>query len=129
MSRTIILLLGFFLIFPVYSEEEINYETAYFKVSPDIVSNLKGRAKYIRTSIQLMTDRADKLYEIEEHAPLFRHVLLMSLIDRDGETIKTVEGKEALRQDLLEAVSEALDEKIRTKGLITDLFFTTFYVK
>lgn len=110
-------------------DEDIEYENAYFEITPDIVSNVKGKAKYIRTRIQLMTNRADMLYELETHAPLFRHVLLMNLVDKKGETIQTPQGKESLRKELLKALSKALDEKVETKGLLTDLFFTTYYVK
>jgi flagellar basal body-associated protein FliL len=126
---TIVFLL--FISVPCLAEEDenITYENAYYEISPDIVSNLQGQAKYIRTSIQLMTNRADMLYEIEAHAPLIRHVFLMTLIDKKGEAIKSPQGKEALRKELLEAASRALDEKIETKGLLTDLFFTTYYVK
>ena len=128
--RKIILLISLLVAFPCYAEDEdIAYETAYFEISPDIVSNLKGEAKYIRTRIQLMTNRADMLYELETHAPLFRHVLLMELVDQKGDKIKTPKGKEALRKKLLKALSKALDEKVEAKGLITDLFFTTYYVK
>lgn len=110
-------------------DEDIDYENAYFEITPDIVSNVKGKAKYIRTKVQLMTNRADMLYELETHAPLFRHVLLMNLIDKKGETIQTPQGKESLRKELLKELSRALDEKVETKGLLTDLFFTTYYVK
>ena len=123
--------LSLIMISPAFAEDEedIVYENAYFEITPDIVSNLQGRAKYIRTHIQLMTNRADMLYELETHAPLFRHVFLMTLIDKKGESIQSPQGKESLRKELLKNASKALDEKVETKGLLTDLFFTTYYVK
>lgn len=131
MMRKILVFLTFFIVFSTAfaEDEDIVYETAYIKLSPDIVSNLQGRAKYIRTSIQLQTNRADHAYEIEAHEAYIRHAILMLLVDQDGETIKSADGKEKLRQDMLSAVSAALDEKVETKGLISDLFFTTYYVK
>lgn len=113
----------------LHAEDDVTYETAYFDIAPDIVSNVQGKAKYIRTHIQLMTNRADLLYLLETHAPLFRHVLLMTLVDQKGEDIQTPKGKEKLRNKLRDALSEALDEKIDEKGIITDLYFTTYYVK
>lgn len=110
-------------------ENDIVYENAYLKMSPDLVSNVQGKNKYIRTSVQLMTNRADMLYQIEEHLPLIRHIFLMTLVDKKGEEIKQPDGKEALRKELLESASKALDEKAETKGLLTDLFFTTYYVQ
>jgi len=135
--RKILVFLLFFMLFSTsFAEEEKTeaeddtvYETAYFKIEPDIVSNVKGKAKYIRTSIQLQTNRADLLYEIETHAAYIRHILLMNIVDQDGGSIKQNDGKESLRKELLSAVSSGLDEKAEHKGIITDLFFTTYYVK
>ncbi|MGD2119862.1 MAG: flagellar basal body-associated FliL family protein [Chromatiales bacterium] len=110
-------------------EEEIVYETAYFAFVPAFVSNMQGKAKYIRTNIQIMTNRAEFLDEIKMHAPALRHEVLMVLAEKNGEDIMDNDGKEALRQELLAALGKALDEKVETKGLITDLFFTSYYVK
>jgi len=131
MRKLITLFFCLFIVSPAFAEDEedINYETAYFEITPDIVSNVQGKAKYIRTKIQLMTNRADMLYEIETHAPVIRHTFLMTLVDKKGETIQTPQGKETLRKELLKAASAALDDKVETKGLLTDLFFTTYYVK
>lgn len=126
-SLTLLLLL--LLSTSLHAEDEIVYENAYLKLNKDLVSNVQGKAKYIRTSVQLMTNRADLLYEIQDHLPLIRHVFMMTLIDKNGEDIKTPAGKESLRQELLKAASAALDERAETKGLLTDLFFTTYYVQ
>lgn len=110
-------------------EEEIVYENAYIKLTPDLVSNLQGRKTYIRTAVQLMTNRAELIYHIEEHLPLIRHIFLMTLIDKKASDIKSAKGKEALRKEMLNAASKALDEKVPVKGLLTDVFFTTYHVK
>jgi len=111
------------------AEEEVVHETAYYELKPSIVSNLHGNAKYIRASIQLMTDRADLLYKIQIHAPALRHEILMVLAEKKGENITDNAGKEALRQELLAALNEVLNDKIEEKDIIADLFFTAYYVK
>ena len=123
------LLLSLFSFTALAEDEDIVYENAYLKMSPDLVSNVQGKSKYIRTSVQLMTNRADLLYQIEEHLPLIRHLFLMTLVDKKGEVIKSAKGKEALRKELLAIASKALDQHTETKGLLTDLFFTTYYVQ
>lgn len=123
------LLLSLFSFTALAEDEDIVYENAYLKMSPDLVSNVQGKSKYIRTSVQLMTNRADLLYQIEEHLPLIRHLFLMTLVDKKGEVIKSPKGKEALRKELLAIASKALDQHTETKGLLTDLFFTTYYVQ
>jgi len=109
--------------------DDIVYQNAYLEISPDIVSNVQGQAKYIRTSIQLMTNRADLLWEVEPHMPLIRHTLLMYLVDQKGENISTPAGKEKLRKQLLKTINEALNQHTADKDIMTDLFFTSYYVK
>lgn len=130
LSATILLLFLFLASSVSFAEEEeIVYENAYIKLAPDLVSNLQGRKTYIRTAVQLMTNRAELIYHIEEHLPMIRHVFLMTLIDKNAADIKTAKGKEALRKEMLNAASKALDEKVPVKGLLTDVFFTTYHVK
>ena len=60
---------------------------------------------------------------------MIRHLFLMTLVDKKGEVNKSPQGKEALRKELLAIASKALDQHTETKGLLTDLFFTTYYVQ
>lgn len=113
----------------IFAEDDIVYENAYIKMPRDLVSNLQGKRSYIRTRIQLLTDRADLQLEIQDHIPLLHHTFMMIVIDKKAADIKTAAGKESLRKELLEAGAKVLDEKVATKGLLTDLFFTSFHVQ
>jgi flagellar FliL protein len=103
-------------------------EIAYHKLRPSIVSNLTGGPRYIRCDIQLMTEYASTLPEIELHEPALRHRILMLIAGQDGEVLRTRDGKEAFRRRALEAVQAEL-ESLTGEKLVADLFFTSFYVK
>ncbi len=45
---------------------------AYYELSPSIVVNVKGKAKYIRCDVQIMTRDESKLPAISLHAPALR---------------------------------------------------------
>ena len=109
-------------------DDEGESSIAYFSLTPSLVSNLTGGPKYIRADVQIMTRKADRLPELELHAPAIRDALLMLLIGADGKQLLTRDGKEALRTQALEAVRKVLEEKTGDP-LAEQLYFTSYYVK
>lgn len=103
-------------------------DIAYYKLKPSIVSNLTGGPRYIRCDIQLMTEYASTLPEIELHEPALRHRILMLITGQDGNALRTRDGKESFRLSALEAVQAEL-EALTGEKLVHDLYFTSFYVK
>jgi len=110
------------------AEEEEPVEIGYYAFKPSIVSNLSGGPKYIRCDIQLMTEQASLIPQIELHAPALRHHILMLIAGQDGKQLKTREGKEGLRQDTLKAIQAQLEE-LTGETIVKDLYFTAYYVK
>lgn len=131
LRKLCILLFGFLFIGNVYAgaEDALPVEIGYVELKPSFISNLKkGGPKYIRADIQLMTEYASLIPEIELHMPAIRHEILMLIAGEDGNKLKTREGKEELRTKALEAVRATLKANTK-KTLVTDLFFTAYYVK
>ena len=110
------------------AEDAENPAPNYLELKPSLVANLATGGKYIRCDVQLMTTNRDLIEEIEHHAPVIRHELLMLLADQDGANLKTPEGKEALRGRAIEAVRKTLRELTGEDG-IDDLYFTAFFVQ
>jgi flagellar FliL protein len=110
------------------ADDEGPAEIAYFEMKPSIVANLTGGPKYIRCDIQLMTEQASRLAEIQLHAPALRHHILMLMAGRDGSQLKTRDGKEGLRQAALEAIRAQM-EALTGSPVVKDLYFTAYYVK
>jgi flagellar FliL protein len=118
---------------PAFAEEaedaeEVTKQLAYYSLDPSLVTNVKGGAGYIRCDVQLMTEDETNLEDIELHAPIIRHELLLLLGDQQGMEINTPEGKEALRQKALEVASGVV-LKETGKNSVYDLFFTSFFVQ
>lgn len=109
-------------------DEQPPVEIGYYALTPSIVSNLSGGPKYIRCDVQLMTRHAQTLPQIELHAAALRHAILMLIAGEDGNQLKSREGKEALRTKALESVQGQLKE-LTGETLVSDLFFTNYYVK
>ena len=123
------LLIGFlFMSFAVAGEEGEAVEINYIELKPSIVSNLTGGPKYIRCDIQLMTEYASAVYDVELHMPAIRHAILRLIANQDGNHLKSREGKKELRTKALEAIQQSMEE-ITGRKLVKDLFFTAYYVK
>ena len=108
--------------------EQAEPEIAYYALEPAVITNVQGKYRYVKAEVQLMTERPDKLTDIEANAPALRHALLMLLTDQDGEVLRTPSGKEALRKQALEAVRKTLKE-LTGKKLVEELYFTAFFVQ
>lgn len=109
-------------------DEGSGIDIGYHALKPSIVSNLTGGPKYIRCDVQLMTQRAAKLPQIELHTAALRHALLMLISGKDGPELLTSEGKEQLRKDALAAVRDQLED-LTGDPIVKDLYFTNYYVK
>ena len=114
----------------VFAEDEQTGQPkiSYYEIKPSLVSNLASGGKYIRTDIQLMTKDDSFLESLELHGPAIRHTLLLLLSEQDGRTIKTPEGKEALRKEAMTQVSQVMKE-LSGKDSLQELYFTTFFVQ
>jgi flagellar FliL protein len=110
------------------ADEAEPVEVAYFALKPSIVTNLTGGPKYIRCDIQLKTDKAPMLPQIELHVAALRHAILILIAGEDGRQLQTPAGKEQLRQKALAAVQAQLTE-LAGEPLVSDLYFTNYYVK
>ncbi len=115
-------------LFAADSDNQGGAALAYYQLSPSIVVNVKGRAKYIRCDVQLMTRNGTNLPAISLHAPALRHELLLLLSDQDGAKIRTTKGKEKLRRKALKALRGVM-KSLAGDEMIDDLFFTTYLVQ
>ena len=102
---------------------------AYFSLKPSLISNVQGNAHYARCDIQLMTKDEKNVELIRTHAPAIRHELLLLLGDQKGETLLTPAGREGFRKQALAAVKKVMEKQTGQKGLVDDLFFTSFFVQ
>lgn len=109
-------------------DEEKTAPAAYYELSPSIIVNVKGRARYMRCDVQLMTRDQAHLQDIVLHAPALRHELLLLFSDQKGDAIKSSKGKEKLRKKALKALQGVMNQFVDANS-IDDLFFTTYFVE
>jgi flagellar protein FliL len=116
---------------PLQAEEKKDegpVNISYYQIKPSLVANLASGGRYVRCDIQLMTEDASYLEMLKLHDPAIRHTLLLLLSEQDGNKIKTLDGKEALRKAALTQINAKL-KQLTGKAGVKALFFTTFFVQ
>lgn len=110
------------------SQEAIKEETEETKIGPVIplesfIANLAdpGGNRFLRATMELELENDDLIKEIEKRLPQIRDCILMILPTRRYQDIQTVEGKIALRSEIVAKLNALLK-----KEAITNIYFTEF---
>lgn len=112
-------------------EEGLPASSRYIELKPAFIVNYggEGRLRYLKTDIALRVAADDKgAGAIRHHMPYIRHTLVMLLSRASEEQLSSMEGREMLRQDALQAVREVLKQE-EGEEYVVDLLFNSFIVQ
>ena len=83
-----------------------------------------GGNRYLRVTMELELDNEVLKTELEQRLPQVRNAMLMILPTKKTDDINTVDGKLALRDQLIDEINGFL-----TTGEITNIYFTEFVIQ
>lgn len=108
--------------------QAVTREPIYVDVSKVLV-NLQhgGRTRYVQADIQLMSYSPKVIEQAQRDMPAIRDRLLFLLNAQDFAALKTVQGKEALRADALQAVNAVLG--LASPDAVEALYFENFILQ
>lgn len=108
----------------------VNPGAIYIPLKPAFVVNYggPGRLKYIKADISLRLQNPQAANAVRHHMPYIRNNLMMLFSAQTEESIASQEGKEALRQEALQAVREVVKREDQVEGVV-DLYFNAFLVQ
>ena len=84
----------------------------------------KGGKRYLRVSMDLELEKEETVEIVEKILPKIRDAILMILPTKKYEDIGTVEGKSALRNEMLTKINELMEPEE-----IKNIYFTEFVVQ
>ena len=121
--------LGVLLAVPAHAQE--GDAGNYLDIKPAFVVNYGGvgRLRYLKTDVTLrLGGGLNGQNQIRHHMPYIRHSIVMALSRAMEEDLSSMEGRELLRQRILEDVREML---IKEEGeqFVDDLLFSSFVVQ
>lgn len=111
--------------------EEGGGPSQYVDLKPAFIVNYggQGRLRYLKTDIALrVSGGVNGPSSIRHHMPYIRHQLVMLLSKASEEEVSSMEGRELLRQNALEAVREVLLQE-EGEQHVDDLLFNSFIVQ
>jgi len=105
-------------------------EELYYDMSKSLIVNFpKGSgASLIQVSVSLLVKGAETIDAVKKHEPMIRNNLLMAISAKGAANLKTREGKEALRETMLDEIGKVM-ERMTKKNKVKDLFFTAFVMQ
>ena len=110
--------------------EEVRPEVIYHTLRPGFVVNFTGtgRSRLLQVEITLRTVDQATVNAVTDHDPLIRNRIIDVLTDQDARELQTEEGKIVLRQQLLDAVNQVLqDEGVATR--VDAVLFGSFVIQ
>ena len=112
------------------AEEPAHQPAIYFDFKPPFIVNYNwnGRQRFVQVGLSIMTRKGAVVDALQKHMPLIRNNLLMVFSSQDFEMLRTPEGKETLRQQLLEEIQKVLNEEIGEPG-VEQVLFTNFVMQ
>ncbi|WP_394652598.1 flagellar basal body-associated protein FliL [uncultured Sphingomonas sp.] len=106
-----------------------DYASNYFTMEKEFTSNLKESTHFIQVGIAVSTPYDDRVIgNLKTHEIAVRSAILMALANTDEEAVFTQTGKEALQQQLVQAINGVLKQKEGFGG-ISNVYFTNFVVQ
>ena len=136
MNKRAVILLGLLLALlsaPILHAEEgeAPKKPIYYALEPAFVVNLKegGRARFMQITVQLMTRDEKVIQAVEHHQPPIRDAMIMLLTHQDSETMRSVPGREQVRQQALTEVRDVVAEVAGIKQGIEAVYFTDFVIQ
>lgn len=110
-------------------EQLLGPKSIYLNIQPPIVTNYggKGRLRYLRAEVSLRVDSSTE-NEVLHHLPYIRHKLVMLLGRQSEDRLATMEGKELIRHEALEAVREVLLAEVGEQQ-VQDVLFSSFVIQ
>lgn len=102
----------------------------YYPLKPEYILNIdaRGRRRYLRLDLTVMTRDEDVIAAIELHRPTVDHTVNLIAGGQIFEEVQTAEGKELLRLQLLQELQTLFNKEIGKPG-IEQVLFTNFVMQ
>ena len=108
----------------------VDPKAIYYAVNPNFQTNyqVNGRQRLFQVALTLVTRDGSVIGALTKHGPSIRNKVVILLSGQSFEKLQTLDGREALRQQLLEGIQEILNNEIGKPG-VEKVLFTDFVMQ
>ncbi len=102
----------------------------YYALDAPLIVNFPpgSSAKIIKVAATVLVKDEPSVEVLKKHEPMIRNNLLMAISSMGADSLKTLEGKQALRTLMLSEIGKVM-EKMAGKNTAKDLYFTEFVMQ
>lgn len=113
-----------------FASSESKTGSVFFAFDKPFVVNLAGsdNPTYLQVNVQFKLKKPEFRTQLQMHMPAIQHTMVMLLSDQTIDSIKSVQGKQALRETALKSLQQLFQTLIGDPA-IDDVYFTGFIVQ
>ena len=103
----------------------------YYNITPSFVINILSedeRRHYIQFDVSIMTRDSSLFYKLEHHDPIIKSIILNVASVQSYESLATMKGREKFRAQLLEELSNKIEDLTGSAG-VDEVLFTKFIME
>ncbi len=112
-----------------FAPQKAAADVGYYGFEPDIVANYISQSSrklgYVRVTVDLMLEDVNNITVVEHHMPLLRDAIVEILSQEPEEKIKSLTGREEIRQKCNERIKSLLQQETG-KDIVRDVLFTKY---
>lgn len=110
---------------------EVKKEAIYLPLEPAFVVNFQGKssARYLQIKVEVLTRDETIVDKLKRHDPMIRNNLLLLFSAQSAKELRSIEGKEALRQAVTTEINKVLVQESGDEKTIESVFFTSFVMQ
>lgn len=103
----------------------------YHELKPPFVVNYQwnGRPHYLQVTFAVMARSEEVIDLVGEHMPAIRNNIMLLLSAQDFDGLRTMEGKEAVRQSMFDEIQKIVKENEENTEGIEQLYFINFVIQ
>ena len=102
----------------------------YYKFDPPFVVNIQGDSgnRFLQLTLEAMTYDQTVSTEIDQNMPIIRNNILLLLSSLTYEQVATLEGKQTLREGILNEIQKVLKDKTGKPG-VEEVYLTSIVMQ
>ncbi|WP_157954353.1 flagellar basal body-associated FliL family protein [Saccharospirillum mangrovi] len=102
----------------------------YVALEPQFTLNYGqgDRLKYVQLSVTLEVDNNNAALEVNAHSDSIRHAVIMQFAQEEEATLRSVEGRELVRERLLDRLRAVMEREVG-EAMIRKVLFTSIVVQ
>jgi flagellar FliL protein len=113
------------------SQQEEHKDVAIYFAFPDpftVNFETDQGLRFLQVSLEVMSYQQEAIDGIQTHMPVIKNNIILLLSNQSYGTLVSLEGKEKIRQDVLNEIQGILT-KHKIKAKVQEVYFTTFVMQ